>query len=114
MHPCGKMLVDLAHAQDVEAGDGTTTVTVMAGALLGACQQLLAKGIHPTTIADAFLKSAAKSEEILEGMASPIELTDRKTLLNSANTSLSSKVKSNQFNNRRSSLNILRLSLRSL
>ena len=86
------MLVGLSHAQDVEAGDGTTTVTVIAGALLGACQQLLSKGIHPTTIADSFMKSASKAEEVLEGMATPVELSDRKSLLNSSNTSLSSKV----------------------
>jgi T-complex protein 1 subunit delta len=86
------MLVGLSHAQDVEAGDGTTTVTVIAGALLGACQQLLEKGIHPTTIADSFMKSASKAEEVLEGMATPVELSDRKSLLNSSNTSLSSKV----------------------
>ena len=31
-------LVELSKAQDVEAGDGTTSVTVMAGALLGAAR----------------------------------------------------------------------------
>jgi T-complex protein 1 subunit delta len=54
-------LVDLAHAQDVEAGDGTTTVTVVAGALLGAVQQLLSRGIHPTVISEAFFESSFKS-----------------------------------------------------
>jgi chaperonin GroEL (HSP60 family) len=36
--------VDLSKAQDVEAGDGTTSVVVLAGALLSAAQQLLDKG----------------------------------------------------------------------
>ena len=44
MHPAAKMLVDLAAAQDVEAGDGTTSVVVIAGSLLGAADRLLAKG----------------------------------------------------------------------
>jgi T-complex protein 1 subunit delta len=44
MHPAAKMLVDLAAAQDVEAGDGTTSVVVIAGSLLGAADKLLAKG----------------------------------------------------------------------
>jgi len=92
IHPCAKMLVDLAHAQDVEAGDGTTTVTVIAGALLGAVQKLLGKGIHPTQIAESFLKTANKAEEILQNMAVPVDLSDRQSLLNSANTSLNSKV----------------------
>jgi len=91
-HPCAKMLVDLSHAQDVEAGDGTTTVTVVAGALLGAVQQLLAKGIHPSTIAESFLLAATKSEEVLQSMAKPVELNDREALLNSSNTALCSKV----------------------
>lgn len=37
-------LVELSKAQDVEAGDGTTTVVVLAGSLLDASAKLLAKG----------------------------------------------------------------------
>lgn len=44
MHPAAKMLVDLSAAQDVEAGDGTTSVVVIAGSLLGAAERLLSKG----------------------------------------------------------------------
>ena len=40
-HPTAKMLVDLSKSQDVEAGDGTTTVTVIAGSLLNQAQILL-------------------------------------------------------------------------
>jgi T-complex protein 1 subunit delta len=38
-------LVELAKAQDIEAGDGTTTVVVIAGSLLDAATKLLEKGI---------------------------------------------------------------------
>lgn len=48
MHPAAKMLVDLSAAQDVEAGDGTTSVVVIAGSLLGAAERLLAKGETPS------------------------------------------------------------------
>ena len=48
MHPAAKMLVDLSAAQDVEAGDGTTSVVVIAGSLLGAADRLLAKGMSLT------------------------------------------------------------------
>lgn len=37
-------LVELSKAQDVEAGDGTTTVVIIAGSLLNAAQNLLVKG----------------------------------------------------------------------
>jgi len=49
-------------------------------------------GIHPTTISDSFQTAAAKSAEILEGMSTPVELTDRESLLQSATTALNSKV----------------------
>lgn len=44
IHPAAKMLVELSKAQDIEAGDGTTTVVVIAGAFLEAAAKLLAKG----------------------------------------------------------------------
>merc|ERR1712156_229733 len=50
------------------------------------------KGIHPTSISEAFQKAAAKSVEILTAMANPVDLSDRDKLLQSANTSLNSKV----------------------
>ena len=47
-------LVELSKAQDIEAGDGTTTVVIIAGSLLDAAEKMLAKGIHPTTISESF------------------------------------------------------------
>ncbi|KAI9780321.1 MAG: T-complex protein 1 subunit delta [Candelina submexicana] len=92
MHPAAKMLVDLAAAQDVEAGDGTTSVVVIAGSLLGAADRLLGKGIHPTVISEAFQRAAAAAVKTLHDMSHPISLTDRATLLQAASTSLSSKI----------------------
>merc|ERR1719429_173714 len=92
IHPAAKMLVELSKAQDVEAGDGTTSVVVLCGSLLEASDRLLKKGLHPTSISEAFQKAAAKSVEILTNMAIPVDLSDREKLLQSANTSLNSKV----------------------
>lgn len=92
MHPAAKMLVDLAAAQDVEAGDGTTSVVVIAGSLLGAADRLLAKGIHPTVISESFQRAAAAAVETLHEMSHPISLSDRTTLIQAASTSLSSKI----------------------
>merc|ERR1719463_720928 len=77
MHPTAKMMAELSKAQDVEAGDGTTSVVVIAGALLGAAQKLLSKGIHPQTITEAFLEAAEKAEEILTEVAVPVDLSNR-------------------------------------
>jgi T-complex protein 1 subunit delta len=50
--------------QDVVAGDGTTSVVVICGALLKKCQDLLEKGVHPTVISDSFSKAAHKACEV--------------------------------------------------
>lgn len=69
--------MELSKAQDIEAGDGTTSVVVVAGALLEAAEKMLQKGIHPTAISDAFQRAATKSVEILKGMSVPVNLTDK-------------------------------------
>ncbi|THD21400.1 T-complex protein 1 subunit delta [Fasciola hepatica] len=92
LHPAAKMLVELSKAQDIETGDGTTTVVVIAGSLLDACSKLLDKGIHPTTISDAFQKAAKKACEIIDSMSIPIELSSLEQLTKVATTSLNSKV----------------------
>lgn len=92
MHPAAKMLVDMSKAQDVEAGDGTTSVVVIAGALLQAAEELLQKGLHPSSISDAWLLAQAQAVEILKSIATPLDLTDRQQLVNAAMTSLNSKV----------------------
>ncbi len=84
--------VELSKAQDIEAGDGTTSVVVIAGSLLSASQKLLARGIHPTIVSESFQLAADKAIEVLEGMSMLVKLTDRESLLKSASTSLSSKV----------------------
>ena len=44
LHPAARMLVELSKAQDIEAGDGTTSVVIIAGSLLDSCTKLLQKG----------------------------------------------------------------------
>lgn len=92
IHPTAKMLVEISKAQDIEAGDGTTSVVVIAGALLKASQELLSKGIHPAAISDGFAVALDKAKEIIEGMGTPVDLKDRDTLIQSCVTCLSSKV----------------------
>jgi len=91
-HPAAKMMQELSKAQDVEAGDGTTSVVVLAGSILDSTRNLLAKGIHPTMIAESFLRATTEAEKILESIAIPVDLTDRETLVHAATTCLSSKV----------------------
>lgn len=92
VHPTARMLVEISKAQDIEAGDGTTSVVVIAGALLRACQDLIEKGIHPSAISEGFAVALNKAVEIIEGMGQPVDLNNRDQLIQNAVTSLSSKV----------------------
>jgi len=91
-HAAARMMVDLSSSQDIEAGDGTTSVVVIAGGLLGAAETLLGKGIHPQIVAQSFQKCVAAASEVLVGMATPLDLSDRDSMLKNAVTSLNSKV----------------------
>jgi len=92
LHPAAKMLVELSQAQDAEAGDGTTSVVILAGAMLEAAQRMLNKGFHPAAISDSLGHFATKAVEVLQSIAISVDLSDKASLLKSANTSLSSKV----------------------
>uniref|UniRef100_A0A7S2ZJ76 T-complex protein 1 subunit delta n=1 Tax=Rhodosorus marinus TaxID=101924 RepID=A0A7S2ZJ76_9RHOD len=91
-HPAAKTLVQLSKAQDIEAGDGTTSVVVICGALLEASLELLEIGIHPTIISECFQIGLDKSMGVLESMSSPVDLENREELVRAASTSLNSKV----------------------
>merc|ERR1712123_70005 len=79
IHPAAKMLVELSKAQDIEAGDGTTSVVVICGSLLQAADRLLLKGIHPTTISESFQRAATEALKVLTAMATPLDLSDRES-----------------------------------
>ena len=53
---------------------------------------ILGIGIHPTIISEAFQKAADKGVEILHDMSVRVDLSERESLLKSANTALNSKV----------------------
>lgn len=72
--------------QDVVAGDGTTSVTILCGSLLSRCMGLLEKGVHPTLVSEAFQLAADKACEVLKSMAMPVDLKDKEALINAAMT----------------------------
>ncbi|CAL9054595.1 unnamed protein product [Musa banksii] len=92
LQPAAKMLVDLSRYQDAAAGDGTTTVVVLAGSLLRRSLSVLSAGVHPTAVSDALHRLSLRAIDVLHGMAIPLDLSDRDALAKSAATSLNSKV----------------------
>jgi T-complex protein 1 subunit delta len=95
LHPTAKMLVETSKAQDIAAGDGTTSVVVLAGALLGQAQTLLDKNISATVIADGFTEACNEAQKVIDDLEKKVELTDKESLIQNCITSLSSKVVSN-------------------
>eukprot|EP00288_Rhodomonas_lens_P002008 CAMPEP_0177721538 /NCGR_PEP_ID=MMETSP0484_2-20121128/17203_1 /TAXON_ID=354590 /ORGANISM="Rhodomonas lens, Strain RHODO" /LENGTH=522 /DNA_ID=CAMNT_0019233855 /DNA_START=61 /DNA_END=1629 /DNA_ORIENTATION=- len=91
-HPTAKMMVELSKSQDIEAGDGTTSVVVIAGGLLNCCGQLLNRGIHPNQISEAFQLACTRATEIMREISIPVDFADREALIKCTTTSLSSKV----------------------
>ena len=91
-HPAAKMMVEVAKAQDAEVGDGTTSVVVLAGALLEKAEDLIEKDVHPTVIVDGFKKASNKAIEVLHKIAKEIDPNDDETLKRVAETAMISKL----------------------
>ncbi len=91
-NPAAKMLVEVAKAQDNEAGDGTTSAVIIAGELLNKGEELLDKNIHPTIIIDGYKLSQEKALETLEKIAIPLDLKKQDYLKKAAITSMASKL----------------------
>ncbi len=90
-HPAAKMIIEVAKTQENEVGDGTTTAVVIAGELLKRAEELLDQDIHPTVIARGFRLAAAKAMEVLEEMATKIDVEDEAKLKKIAATAITGK-----------------------
>jgi chaperonin GroEL (HSP60 family) len=91
-HPAAKVLIEASNAVDNEVGDGTTSVVVLAGALLQKAEQLLDREISPSIIADGYLKGLEISLKSLEDIAQISKNSDREIMERLATTSLGSKM----------------------
>ena len=90
-HPAAKMMVEIAKTQDDMVGDGTTTAVVLASELLKKAEELLDQNIHPTILVSGYRKAGQKAIEVVDKVAIPVDIKDRKTLLKVALTTMSSK-----------------------
>lgn len=91
-HPAARMLVELSQSQDVEAGDGTTSVVILAGSMLSNCLNLFKLGIHPIAVSESYQLACDEAQRIVMAMARPVDLDDRAALVDLCKTTLSSKV----------------------
>jgi len=94
-NPAANVLINMSKVQDDEIGDGTTSVTVLAGEMLREAEKLINAKIHPQTIVAGFRKATEAAREALSAAAlshSDDKVAFRKDLVNIAKTTLSSKV----------------------
>ena len=71
---------------------GTTTVVILAGALLEKAEALIDKNVHPTVIVDGYSKAAEKALEIANNIAVSVDPIDKSMLKKVAMTSMASKL----------------------
>ena len=95
-HPAAKMMVEISKATDNEVGDGTSSVVILAGALIEKAEELIGKDVHPTIIVDGYRKSAIKAIEILNSMGQKIRENDKEDLIKVAKTSMQTKLVSRE------------------
>lgn len=95
-HPAAKMMVEISKATDNEVGDGTSSVVVLAGALIEKAEELINKDVHPTIIVDGYRKSALKSIEIFNQIAQKIDASSKAELIKIAKTSMQTKLVSKE------------------
>ena len=91
-HPAAKMMVEVSKTQDDEVGDGTTSVVVLTGELLGKAVELMDKKIHPTVIIDGYRDAQEQALKILDDISIEVEPKDKDSLKKVAITSMASKL----------------------
>ncbi len=95
-HPAAKMMVEISKATDNEVGDGTSSVVILAGALIERAEDLIGKDVHPTIIVDGYRKSALKAIETLNSIGLKIRDNEKEDLLKIAKTSMQTKLVSRE------------------
>src|SRR6476619_5332054 len=85
-HPAAKMMVEISKATDNEVGDGTSSVVVLAGALIEKAEELITKDVHPTIIVDGYRKSELKRIEFYSNLARKVEGNEKDELVRIART----------------------------
>jgi archaeal chaperonin len=90
-HPAAKVIIEASNAVDNEVGDGTTSVVILAGALIENAEELLDLNIAPSIIGDGYLEGLKTSLEILDNISKTTKNSDRKIMEGLVDTCLDSK-----------------------
>ena len=100
-HAAAKILVDIAKSQDNEVGDGTTTVTILAGELMKNAKGFIEDGMNPQVIMRGYKRALEVCLAHLNNLIIKIDETadkKRDMLIKCAETALNSKLLSHYKN----------------
>lgn len=99
VHPAVKTLVDVSQAQDSEAGDGTTSVVLIAGGFLEEARKFIEDGVHPQLVVAGYKKASQLALEEIKRIAvnlSTLSPQEKENVIRRcAETSLNSKLLAN-------------------
>lgn len=70
-HPAARMLIRVAKAQQEEVGDGTTTATIMAGALINEGVEQVIKGVPVAKVIEGIRTGIKKALAVLDERTAP-------------------------------------------
>ncbi len=90
-HPAAKVIIEASNAVDNAVGDGTTSVVVLAGALVEKAEELLEMGIPPQRISDGYYDAMQMAIEIIRDAAIEFTNHDKNMMKFLADTCLKSK-----------------------
>lgn len=96
VHPVAKHMLELARAQDEEVGDGTTTVIVLAGEILGLSQPLLERNIHPLKIIKGFTAALTDAIAAVKEVTNVIDPSNEEDLKSAVRACLGTKFNSRE------------------
>ncbi|MBI2844793.1 MAG: TCP-1/cpn60 chaperonin family protein [Armatimonadetes bacterium] len=86
-HPASRMIIRTAKAQDAEVGDGTTTATVIASALVTEGTNHIARGVPVTKVIEGIQTGASAAASFIESQARQVNGFDDLLLYQTARIS---------------------------
>lgn len=76
-HPAAEVLSDIAKSQDLEIGDGTTSVVILAGEFMKEAKQFLEDGMHPSVIIKGYRKACQLARDKLREISIKISQDEK-------------------------------------
>lgn len=90
-NPISQLVLQLSQSQDEEIGDGTTSIVILASAILNQVKLLIEKGMHPIKISEGLNLALSLAEQNLIKISEDVQDLNS-CLLKAAKTSLGSKI----------------------